>query len=208
MMLLLLGCSHGTFTTASGSHPLETAFFLEVDDPDSPTMYVILSTSYLGSCQRADLRDDPDEALEELFFALVREGSRVALLELNRYGTDTWEGLLPLADETFQPNQLSGQSPFIAQGSFLEVHEARVDRDEGLDRSYVITDATYVAEVAAPGQVSISRWTPDEMLSGALAFDALDASATFRAKPCDATYEDSILPTLESLSLLAEEEES
>ena len=208
MVLLFLACSHGTFTTASGSDPLETAFFLEVDDPDSPTMYVLLSTSYVGSCKQADRRDDPDEALEELFLALNREGSRVTLLQLNRYGTNTWEGLLPLADETFQPNQLSGQSPFIAQGSFLEVHESRVDRDEGLDRSYVITDATFVAEVAAPGQVSISRWAPDEMLSGTLAFDALDASATFRAQPCDATYDTSILPTLQSLSLLAEDEES
>ena len=146
VLALLFGCSHGTLAWTSGSGPLETAFFLPVDDADTPTLYVALSNSYVASCKRPDLREDPDEALEELYLAVTRENTRVALLELNRYGVDTWQGLFPIASEDFQPNQLSGQDPFIAQGSWIGVDEAEVDRDDGLEQSYRVVDGTYVLD--------------------------------------------------------------
>lgn len=202
---LLFACSHGTLSWPAGSGPLETAFFLPVDDADTPTLYVALSNSYVASCKRPDLRDDPDEALEELYLAVTRENTRVALLELNRYGVDTWEGLFPVASEDFQPNQLSGQDPFIARGSWIGVDEAEVDRDEGLEQTYRVVDGTYVPSVAAPGQVNISNWEEEVALDGSLAFESLDVSSRFRAVPCDAEYDDSIIPLIQSLTFFGEE---
>lgn len=206
-LLLLSACGLGTISSTTASDPLETAFYLTVDHPDTPTMLLALSNSYIASCKAPELTGDNEEALLEFYMAASREGSQVALVDLRSYGVDTWEGVYPVADRDFQPNDLSGQRPFIAQGAYLHVREAELDDEEGLERSYRVTDAVWAPEVAAPGQVSISSWEPDGVLVGQLSFESLDVSARFRAVPCDVSYDDSIFPYTDQLALLFEEQD-
>ena len=210
MILLLLGaCGPGTISAPTGSDPLETAFYLPVDHPDTPTMYLALSSSYIATCKApASFTDETDPALQELYLAASREGSQIALMELRRYGVKSWEGTYPLADRDFQPNDLSGANPFIAKSAYLHVVEASLDDEEGLERWYSVTDAIWAPEVVAPGEVTISSWEPGGELTGSLRFESLDVSARFRAQPCDEDVQDSIFLYAQYISLLFEEQES
>ncbi len=202
MLLLLSACGFGTISWPGGSEPLETAFFLEVDDPDTPALYVVLANSYIQSCTDPYLRDDSVRAEEEIYMAVGREGAQLIILELNRYGVDTWAGGYPMASQDFQPNNLSGANPFIAQGTYLGIEEAALDQDEGLYRSYTVTEAVFAPEVRAPGEVLISGWEPGELLTGQLRFESLDVSASFHAQPCNESFDRSLFPYVAALPYL------
>jgi hypothetical protein len=217
LWLLGLACAPGKIEVGTGSDELHTALYVTIpDEGDQRRAALLLSNSKLRCDARAvDFvgvvdtgfdTGDFDTALnlptrasvsEELAIALTRENSRIVLIELMSFRQEDWTGYYPL-NEDASASLLDDLNPRVGIGTYYGVNEAEADVDDGLLRSYDVTDLDFATNIGAPGQVEITRSRKGD-LWGSFNMDQVNVSGRFRAEQCDVAYEDSVIRVFENL---------
>ena len=216
--LLGLACAPGKIEFGTGSDELHTALYVTVpDEGDQRRAVLLLSNSKLrcdaGAIDFVGLQDtgnpdmgDSDTGLnlparasvsEELSIALTRENSRIVLIELMSFRQEDWIGYFPL-DAAASPSLLDDLNPRVGIGTYYGVNEAKAEVDEGLLRSYDVTELDFATQIGAPGQVEITR-SREGGLWGKFNMNQVNVSGRFHAEPCDVAYEDSVIRVFENL---------
>lgn len=211
-----LACAPGKIEVGSGSDELHTAVYVTIpDDGDQRRAALLLSNSKLSCDARAldfvavrdtgfDTNRDtsldlPSRATvsEELTIALTRENSRIVLIELLSFRQEDWTGYFPL-DAEASPSLLDDLNPRVGVGTYYGVNEAEAVMDDGLLRSYEVTDLDFATRIGAPGQVEITR-SRDGDLWGKFNMNQVNVSGSFHAEQCEVAYEDSVIRVFEDL---------
>lgn len=134
---------------------------------------------------------------EELTIALTRENSRIVLIELLSFRQEDWAGYYPL-DAEASPSLLDDLNPRVGVGTYYGVNEAEAVLDDGLLRSYEVTDLDFATRIGAPGQVEITRSRNGDIW-GKFNMNQVNVSGKFHAEQCDVAYEDSVIRVFENL---------
>lgn len=134
---------------------------------------------------------------EELTIAMTRENSRIVLIELLSFRQEDWTGYYPL-DAEASPSVLDDLSPRVGVGTYYGVNEAEAILDDGLLRSYEVTDLDFATRIGAPGQVEITRSRNGDIW-GKFNMNQVNVSGSFHAEQCDVAYEDSVIRVFENL---------
>lgn len=222
LWMLGLACAPGKIEVGSGSDELHTALYVTIpDEGDQRRAALLLSNSAL-SCDAGALgvvdAEEPEERdtawwdtgpsldqdltdrlrlSDELTIALTRENSRLVLVELLSFRQEDLKGYYPL-DAEASPSMLDDLNPRVGVGTYYGVNEAEAVLDEGLLRSYEVTDLDFARNIGAPGMVDITR-TRDGEIWGRFNMNSVNVSGRFHAKQCEVAYEDSVFRVLEDL---------
>jgi len=203
LVLLLVGCGMGAFTTEDGPDRVRAALWFEPDSTLSLQLYgarqgyLVLANSTLP-CWPEDGTYDPDGLVspEDQYWqaqaatALAREGARIVAFSVAIDANEDWLGRYALQADAWEPDQMAGYvagEGRVASGAWIHVVESAVEDGAGLNYALsggiTIVEEAHEIGVPAPAWLELGR--RDTEVAGTFDLAPTELSGAFTAERCD-----------------------